>query len=368
MTKKYILRDRAVEPKAAGTNNNPNPNTIKVGLDRHLAFDVAAVQYGHSNPKPPRRFKGNEFLYWVEKHLKQGDTVHIAYEACGLGFGLSRDLTKLGADCKVIHPIDLDEKHTRVKTNGRDALAICQRLGRYLDGNKNELTIVRVPTEEEELARGVHRTREQLVRERMRLEAQGCSALRMHSQPAPSKWWRKAAWKTLQKVVDSKYLEELVFHRELLNTLDKQIEALTKKIRQAAKRKLPKGLGGLTSVLITREVCDWNRFKNRHQVGGYTGLCPSEYSTGSKRTQGSVTKHGNPRLRRALVELAWRMVRFQPGYWGLKDHLCVLAKKAEATSSQRKKAIVAVARRLAIDLWRLNTGQTTPEDLGLTVS
>jgi transposase len=111
---------------------------------------------------------------------------------------------------------------------------------------------------------------------------------------------------------------------------------------------------------------DWQRFNNRAQVSSYTGLCPGEYSSGNKRLQGCVTKHGNPRLRSALVELAWRLVRFQPEYGPVKKRLPILAKGAKATGAQRKKSIVAVARQLAVDLWRLNTGRCTAAQLGFT--
>ena len=84
-----------------------------------------------------------------------------------------------------------------------------------------------------------------------------------------------------------------------------------------------------------------------------------------KRVQGSVTKHGNPRLRAALVECAWRLVRFQPHYPPVKKRLHILARDAAATGAARKKAIVAVARHLAVDLWRLLTGQCSAEKLGL---
>jgi transposase len=69
-------------------------------------------------------------------------------------------------------------------------------------------------------------------------------------------------------------------------------------------------MGALSSVVISREICHWQRFNNRRQVSSYTGLCPGEYSSGTKRLTGSITKHGNSRLRAALVELAWRMVRY----------------------------------------------------------
>ena len=79
---------------------------------------------------------------------------------------------------------------------------------------------------------------------------------------------------------------------------------------------------------------------------------------------GSVTKRGNPRVRAALVECAWRL-GFQPQYPPVQRRLAVLAKGSHAIGAVRKKAIVAVARRLAVDLWRLHTGRRTAEQLGL---
>ena len=80
---------------------------------------------------------------------------------------------------------------------------------------------------------------------------------------------------------------------------------------------------------------------------------------------GAVTKHGNPRLRAALVELAWRLVHFQPAYPPIHKRIEVLRRGAKAPGSARKKAIVAVARQLAVDLWRYFTGQCTAQKLGL---
>jgi transposase len=73
-------------------------------------------------------------------------------------------------------------------------------------------------------------------------------------------------------------------------------------------------MGGLTEQWLDREVGDWHRFKNRRQISSYLGLCPSENSSGQRHQQGSVTKCGNPRLRWALAETAWRLLRFQPDY------------------------------------------------------
>ena len=163
---------------------------------------------------------------------------------------------------------------------------------------------------------------------------------------------------------DAAALARLDVFRPVLAALDTQIAALTVTLEKAASPDLPGGVGKLTQVVISREVCDWARFKNRRQVSSYTGLCPGEYSSGGKRLPGRVTKHGNPRLRAALVELAWRLVRFQPGYGPIKKRLTILAKGARATGVARKKAIVAVARQLAVDLWRWQTGRCTAAQLG----
>ena len=80
-----------------------------------------------------------------------------------------------------------------------------------------------------------------------------------------------------------------------------------------------------------------------------------------------MTKHGNPRFRAALVELAWRLVRFQPNYKPVVKWRRLLAKKALALGAARKKAIVAVARQLAVDLWRIKTGRLRAEQIGLTI-
>ena len=90
----------------------------------------------------------------------------------------------------------------------------------------------------------------------------------------------------------------------ILLALEEKIRALTVQLQNAAEPNQPRGLGALTSVVIDREIGNWQRFSNRRRVASYTGLCPGEYSTGDTRVQTCVTKHGNPRLRAALVEAA----------------------------------------------------------------
>ena len=291
----------------------------------------------------------------------------MVYEACGFGFGLYRQLEAAGAHCYVIAPRKLDEQSTGVKTDPRDALTLCQRLSRYVEGNTWELAVIRVPSEEEEQDRHVSRQREQLVHHRQKLEAQGRALLINHALPAPTHWWKNQTWSRLGKHLPDWMTRRLDVARPALLSLQKQIDALTSELEAAAPASIPAGLGKLTTVVMTREICNWHRFNNRRAISSYTGLCPGERTSGSKRVAGSVTKRGNPRLRAALVECAWRMVRFQPQYPPVKKRLNVLAKGAPATGAQRKKAIVAVARRLAVDLWRVHTGRCTAARLGLTI-
>ena len=257
------------------------------------------------------------------------------------------------------------ESPCAAETDALDAGVLCQRLSRYVEGNKKELAVIRVPTEEEEQQRHIHRQREALVRARTKLQAQGRALLLTHGQPPLPRWWRERGWSALGKVLPAWLLARLEVFRPVLAVLDTQIAALSAELEKAAPADLPGGLGKLTTVTLSREVCDWQRFQNRRQVSSYTGLCPGEYSSGGKRLPGAVTKHGNPRLRCALVELAWRLLRFQPGYPPVQKRLGLLARGAQATGGARKKAIVAVARQLAVDLWRLHTGRTTSAKLGL---
>jgi len=334
-------------------------------VDVHARRYVVVAQEDHALPGPARGFDPAEFPRWVEALLAKGHAVHVVYEACGFGFGLYRRLMAMGARGYVIAPRKLDEQRTGIKTDARDAATLCQRLSRYVDGNAKELAVIRVPSEAEEALRHIHRQREALVRQRTKLQAHGRGLLVTHGQPAPPHWWRTQTWNRLARSLPAWLLARLEVLRPVLAVLDAQIAALSAELEAAAPADIPRGLCKLTTVTLSREVCDWHRFENRRQVASYTGLCPGEHSSGNKRVQGHVTKHGNPRLRAALVELAWRLVRFQPGYPPLKARLHLLAKGAKATGAARKKAIVAVARHLAVDLWRIHTGQCSAAQLGL---
>jgi transposase len=339
---------------------------IKLGIDVHQDFYVVVMQEGGSNPKPPQRFHKEAFLHWVAK-LKQksgGAEVYAVYEACGFGFSLQRRLSALSIQCYVVCPQKLDERAKRVKTDGLDAKALCLRLDRFVQGNRDALAIVRVPTEEEEQLRAIHRQREQLVKARKQLEAQGRSLMVNHGLEPVQQWWKE---RTFSKLPVQGWMKELLGNTQpILIALQQKIAALTLQLQSAASAEQPRGLGKMTSVVIDREIGDWHRFNNRRQIASYTGLCPGEYSSGNTRLQSCATKHGNPRLRAALVELAWRLIRFQPNYKPVRKWKQLLQRGSLTTGAARKKAIVAVARQLAVDLWRVRTGRLNPEQLGLT--
>src|SRR5881296_572991 len=344
---------------------NGGTGAIKLGIDVHQDFYVVVMQEGGTNPKPPQRFQKQAFLHWAAKLTSQGGEVHAVYEACGFGFTLQRQLSSLGVQCHVVCPQKLDEQNRRVKTDGLDAKALVLKLDRFVEGNRSALALVRVPSEEEEQKRAIHRQREQLVKVRKQLEAQGRSLMVNHGFEPVKNWWKPRTFAALQV---PEWMKELLQNSQpILLALQQKIAALTSQLQSAAAPKQPRGLGLMTSVIVDREIGDWRRFSNRRQIASYTGLCPGEYSSGNTRLQSCVTKHGNPRLRAALVELAWRLVRFQPNYKPIIKWRATLAKGALATGAARKKAVVAVARQLAVDLWRIKTGRLRAEELGLVI-
>jgi Transposase len=173
---------------------NGGPGAIKLGIDVHQDFYVVVEQMGGSNPKPPQRFQKEAFLHWAGRlKEKSGAEVHAVYEACGFGFSLQRKLSALSINCYVVCPQKLDERNKRVKTDGLDAKALCLKLDRFVQGNRDALAIVRVPTEEEEQLRAIHRQREQLVKARKQLEAQGRSLLVNHGIEPVKNWWKPRA-------------------------------------------------------------------------------------------------------------------------------------------------------------------------------
>jgi hypothetical protein len=121
---------------------NSSKAAIKLGIDVHQEFYVVVCQEGGGNPRPAQRFKKEAFLSWaVRLKQKSGGEIYAVYEACGFGFGLQRRLSELGIRCEVVCPQKLDEQNKRVKTDGLDAKALCLKLDRYVEGNREALAV-----------------------------------------------------------------------------------------------------------------------------------------------------------------------------------------------------------------------------------
>jgi transposase len=339
---------------------------ILLGLDVHAAHYTVVRKVDGQLPQPPQKFSPAAFLEWVGRQQDQAQEVIACYEAGPLGFGLYRRLSSRGVVCYVIAPQDLDERGQGVKTDGRDARALVGRLDRFVHGNREALAVVRVPSPREEQQRSQARLRQGLQRTRQRLEAQGRGYLLYYGLRVRGRWWRVRSWNRYSPSWPTHLAELLAPLRAVVLSVDQQLRLCSQAVAASAPPLLPLGVGALTTALLEREVCDWKRFKNRRQVGSYCGLCPREASSGARRRQGSITKHGNRQLRALLVELAWRVVRYQPRYRAVRKWAAVLL-PGRASPMRRKKAIVAVARELAVDLWRLAEGRATAAQLGLVL-
>jgi len=344
------------------TEPGARARVVKLGLDVHSSLIVVVRQVDEQAAQPPQRFTPERFLGFVRRQLERAESVHSCYEAGPFGFVLHRQLVALGVDNLVVRPRDWSTYGERVKTDARDAGALCSCLDRFLAGNQGALAVVWVPSEAEESARSVGRQRQALVRDRTRVIVRGKSLARLRGLALPTQWWQERIFQKLELPEDLRL--QLMGWQRILVQIEAELDALTVELEAAAPDHLPHYLGSLTWELLRREVGDWHRFHNRRQVASYTGLCPSEHSSGNSRQQGSITRHGNPRVRHLLVEAAWRLLRSQPTYHAVaKWREQFLATRC--SGARKKKIIVAIARQLAIDLWRLATGRATAQQLGL---
>ena len=340
---------------------------ILLGLDVHADSITVVRQIDGGMPQPAQKFSPSGLQDWVKRQRELAEVVWSCYEAGPFGYALHRQLEALGVKNLVVCPQSWDELSTGVKTDKGDARALCVRLALYAAGNRHIFSVVRVPTPAEEQARAQTRLRDQLRRTRQRTEAQGRSLLLAHGYRITGRWWQSANWLQLEPCLAPWLVELLQPLRECILMVHQKTERLTQIVEAAAEGTQPIGLGALSSQIIAREIGDWSRFSNRRQIASYTGLCPGEHSSGATRRQGPITKHGNPRLRHVLIETAWRLTRYQPGYRAVARWSAILQDTGK-TRPARKKAIVAVARQLAVDLWRIATGRVQPQDLGLVLN
>ena len=351
--------DNTTDTIAAG--NAAVRHIFKLGLDVDLRNIVTAIQCERGTIALPQKFTRARLLQWVQKQIAAGHEVHTVYEACGFGYTLHHALTAAGAHSLVTTPMQLSPERRR-KNDRMDARQLCVRLARHLDGHAHELKPIRIPRVEEQQRRELGRQRDFFVREVRRLENHG-RALRIEfeHETLPGGWAGPRKRKTLSGQCSEFVRAQLEPVVAQIRQVKEQLQRLTPQIEATvAAEKLPVGLGALTVALLEGEVCDWQRFKHRKAIGSYTGCCPSEHSSGGVQRFGHIDRHGNKHVRTLLVEAVWRLLRWQPEWHARKKFL----PKMKVGTSLKKKMAVALARQLAIDLWRWRTGRCTAAELG----
>lgn len=331
----------------------------KIGCDVHARDLAVSIQIDEARPQRPQIMTGNQLVRVCRGLIAAGRKVYSCYESGPCGYGLHDELVAAGVESYVIVAEVLGNARKQ-KTDKLDAAALCDKLDRYLRGNTKAMTPIRVPELEQRQRRSEARLREQLKHSRHQWEARGRSLLLFYGYAVRGKWWGRLRWEEIQECMPGWLVEQLEVMRAAILQLDEQEKAVRLKLEEQAPKMLPKAIGALTWVLLLREICDWKRFKNRRQVSSYTGLCPGVHQSGGRKRDGAINRYGNPRVRALLIEMVWRLARWQPDYPPVRALVAGIARGAA-----RRKCAVAAARRLAVDLWRLATEQTTPQQLKL---
>jgi transposase len=311
----------------------------------------------------------------VERQLGYRPEVASCYEAGYDGFWLHRLLMAAGIINYVFDPasIAVEQRHRRAKTDRIDGEVLLRTLMAYLRGEPRVVRIVHVPTEEQEDARRVTRERDRLVKERTAHVNRIKGLLRQKGiavgKPRRGDWlsWLAGQRDWQGKPLPSALLAEVKDEHERLMLISRQIADLERRSaaadRQAAEagtvndrvllRRI-KSLGPVFSAALANEVF-YKDFRNSREVGSYFGLAPSPWQSGGTDREQGISKAGNPRARQKAIELAWLWVRHQPGSALTAWFLARIANKA--SKRIKRIAIVALARKLMVALWRyLRTG------------
>lgn len=292
--------------------------------------------------------------------------IHFVYEAGFSGFSLYRQLLDSGYQCIITPPNRIPSYTDKVKTDKRDAT----KLARYLASGL--LKQVYVPPNSIEADRQLLRLRHGYQKKLTRVKNQIKSHLHLHG----IKWSRTHGNKWTKRYIE--WLENLHFTelnlRFILDQylieyrfLRNQIAELTKRIRNLSKSDsyrphferivACKGIGLITAMTFLLELHEMARFPSANTLSSYLGLTPSQFSSGDNVRLGHITREGNSHIRRVLVECAWTVIRHDPFLRNKYDRI-----KARGTNG--KKAIVAVARSLAVRLRRCLLDEV-PYEIGI---
>jgi len=297
------------------------------------------------------------------------------YEAGRDGFWIHRWLETQGVRNVIVDSssIEVNRRARRAKSDSLDAAKLLSMLFRHT-GGEEVWSVVRVPTEEEEQARQLHRELQSLGQESTRhvnrikglLAAIGLALeVDKHFPQA-----LQAARQWNGKPVPDELRDRLLRDFERLQVVNRQIRALNQQrnktlrtkdspaLRQVQQLLGLRGIGVNSAWLYVHEFFGWRKFKNRREVGSLSGLAPTPYSSGELRHEQGISKAGNRRMRWMAVEIAWWWLHFQPhsplSQWYERRF-------ARGNSRQRRVGIVALARKLLIMLWKyLQTGELPP--------
>jgi transposase len=303
----------------------------------------------------------------VAKVTGQTPKVTLCYEAGYDGFWLTRLLEQRGIACLVMEPASLqvNRRARRVKTDRIDVESLLHTLIAWCRGERHVCSMVVIPSVEEEDIRRSHRERDGLVRERTAhinrikglLFGQGIRGINVKKhyktlapaelvtgdgRPLPKRLGREITREIQRLAMVQEQLVEVERERDLALT---PCEATERKRHELLRLK---GIGPTFSAVLSREVY-YRRFANRRQVASYIGLAPSPYDSGDSRRSQGISKAGNSLVRYTMIQAAWLWIRHQPN-----SALTQWFRRRTEGESKRMRCvmIVALARKLAIALWR----------------
>jgi transposase len=336
-----------------------------------LAFTIGVGQKPRLRSMPGRDLpRLEEEIAKAKKRfqLPADALVRSCYEAGRDGFWLHRHLAVRGVDNSVVDSasIEVNRRQRRAKTDRLDAGKLLSLLLRYHSGERKVWSVVRVPSVTDEDARQLHRELQELKDERTEHVNRIKGLLASQGLTAPEVNKRLTEWLATARLWDGSAVPPEL-HKRLLRELERwqmlgaQIKLLEDERRQRIRRdETPHvdkvrsllelwGVGLNGAWLLVYELFAWRQFDNRKQVGGCVGLTPTPYQSGDCRREQGISKAGNRRLRRLLVELAWCWLRWQPDS---ELSLWYHRRFGMGNGRSRKIGVVALARKLLIALWK----------------
>jgi transposase len=297
------------------------------------------------------------------------------YEAGREGFWVHRALEKMGIENSVVDAASIDVKRRkRAKTDRKDAEQLVRQLIRYYRGERDVWSVVRVPTAESEDERHLHRDMEVLKREcqqhRMRIQSllftQGLDERvtpKLKKQVDSLRSWNGEPLSAAMRERIRREYRRLEAAEQDLAILKKQQQERLKMEKTAAIEKVRKlqrlqGVAMTSSWVFVMEFFGWRQFRNRREVGSALGMTPTPYQSGDSAREQGISHAGNRRVRTMAVEIAWSWLRYQP-----QSQLSRWYRERFGSAGQRMRriGIVAMARRLMVDLWRYLETDKVPE-------